>query len=123
MVQPRSFSKGSVLGREEEYIDNENNNESVPFYFSEDEQIEFSSYDDCTYGFADRPARASNVTGVYWIGELTLVQKTEEGYKPLLTVTYGFNNDPEEFKLYDIKISEQSEFQKRILEKINNGSE
>ena len=110
---------GYVFGHIEEYLDCDNSKIN-PFYFSAENQKEFTSYDDCTYGFTDRPARASSATGAFWEGELTLVQKTENGYKPILTVSYGFINDRNKgLKLDNIKFQEQSLFQQDVLEKFN----
>ncbi len=109
---------GYGFGHYEEYLDCDNNKNN-PFYFSAKDQKEFTSYEDCTYGFVDRPVRASCAIGAFWEGELTLVQKTENGYKPVLTVSYGFINDREGLELHSIKFQEQSLFQKDVLEKFN----
>ena len=110
-----NIDKNSERGQFE-YIDS---NENYPFYFTKEQQKQFTSFPDCTYGFTDTPTRGSRDLDTDWKGELTLVQQTKDGFKPIFTVSYGFLNDSESLRLYNLKFSEQSEFQKKVLDEVN----
>ena len=110
---------GCKIGQDVEYLDTDSENRTNPFYFSEEQQKEFTSYGDCSYGFVDNPKRASNAFDIYWKGELTLVQQTDIGYEPIFTIDYGFKNTRDKFDLYEIKFSKTSDFQINILKEYN----
>lgn len=116
-IQSIKTNYKSKIYSDEEYIDTENSDN--PFYYKANEELTFSNEPGCDYEFMDRPARISNISGVYWEGELTLVKKTDKGYIPHVTVSYGFKNSYNGFILSNLKVTNQSDFQRKKLEEYN----
>lgn len=70
-----------------------------------------------SYYFEDRPSRDSRKT-VNWNAELSLA-RPNNGYKPVVTLNYGFRNNNGLIHLNPITISAPSSFQKKLISDYN----
>ena len=86
-----------------------------PFYYTNVEETFHKSRN--SYYFEDRPSRDSRKT-VNWNAELTLA-RPNNGYKPVVTLNYGFRNNNGLIRLNPITISVPSPFQNKLISDYN----
>lgn len=106
-------------GVSETFVDPQPDNDDKPFYFSDNEMKEFSKIEGQDIVFKDGPYRPKAIENVSWLGELSVVKKEGDSYKPVVTVTYGFEVKDCIITVKNIKISNPSEFALKTLKDYN----
>ncbi|NDJ00120.1 RHS repeat-associated core domain-containing protein [Flavobacterium sp. LaA7.5] len=101
------------------YNDPQPADDDKPFYHTDKEIAEDSNIPGQDLVFYDKPSRYD--VGAKWEGELSVVTKGQDGYKPVLTIRYGFeiqkgNRTP---VLQSITVNEPSEYQTKTIEDYN----
>ncbi|MGG9963501.1 DUF6443 domain-containing protein [Ferruginibacter sp. SUN106] len=102
------------------YNDPQPADDNKPFYWTDAELPTYQNKNGNDLDFYDRPTRLGSQTGKSWEGELTLVINNGDGYKPVVTVTYGFEIKGGVAVPTELKVSNQeSNFQKTTIDNYN----
>ncbi len=104
------------------YNDPQPGDDDKPFYWTDSELPGFKGKDGQDLIFYDRPSRSGSKDGTTWEGELSLVVKDGDAYKPVITIRYGFDTEGGAAKARQIIVHNPSDFQKETINDYNEAT-
>jgi RHS repeat-associated protein len=109
----------SLNGATSPYNDPQPSDDDKPFYWTDAELPSYKNVDGQDLIFYDRPTRNGSTDGTSWQGELSLVVSNGDGYKPVITITYGFETKTGSANLSRILVTTPSDFQNKTINDYN----
>jgi RHS repeat-associated protein len=102
------------------YNDPQPADDNKPFYHTDEDLSRNQNINGQDLNFHDIPMRNANKEGATWEGELTLAVNSNEGYKPVVTITYGFEIKDGKSVPSELKVSNQeSSYQTATINNYN----
>jgi RHS repeat-associated protein len=123
-------SNSPLGGSTTPYNDPRPGDDGKPFYYTDSEMNDVKNVvpdggkgpvgvKDLT--FYDSPKRIGASDGTYWKGELSLVENKEiKGYKPIVTITYGFEINKGKSTAAPLKVTNPTSFQTTTINNFNS---
>jgi RHS repeat-associated protein len=101
------------------YNDPQPPDDAKPFYWTDAELPDYKNKGGQDLIFYDRPTRSASKDGVTWEGELSAVINSGDGYKPVVTIRYGFETKGGVAVPSKVIVNTPSDFQNKTIEDYN----